>query len=189
MRSASLLVLTLSLGLGACGPVTTYTPRAGTCPARPPTCKFDVLMSRPDKDFQVIGVIELESFHAPNVPNNPADFRKVVHDAVCKAGGDAVYPGINGHGRYVLATVVKWADAATHDPVCPKASPEAGVGDAGAGKDAGPKDAGPKDAAPAAADAAVSPARDAAPTLDGGVSDAGPHALVPHTLTIQVVSV
>jgi hypothetical protein len=117
--------------LCACVPRAIYTPRVGSCPKRPADCSFEVISSRPTRDYSVIGVIEVESFHVRNLPKDETAFRSVVAGEVCAAGGDAVVPGINGNGRYVLATVVKWVDEGATTPVCPKSSGDAGAGDGG----------------------------------------------------------
>jgi hypothetical protein len=102
-----------------------------------------VISSRPARDYAVVGVIDLESFHVHVLPKDEAAFRSVVAGEVCAAGGDAVLPGINGNGRYVLATVVKWVDEGAKDPVCPKSSPDAGAADGGASASEAAPDAGP----------------------------------------------
>jgi hypothetical protein len=124
----------------ACVPHAIYTPRVGSCPKRPADCTFEVISSRPARDYSVIGVIELESFHVRKLPKDEAAFRSVVAGEVCGAGGDAVVPGINGNGRYVLATVVKWVDDGATSPVCPKSRADAGAAEGGAPEapDAGP---------------------------------------------------
>jgi hypothetical protein len=116
LAAGALAVLTT---LCACVPHAIYTPRVGSCPKRAADCTFEVISSRPARDYAVIGVIELESFQVRNLPKDEAAFRSVVAGEVCGAGGDAVVPGINANGRYVLATVVKWVDEGAASPVCP----------------------------------------------------------------------
>jgi len=140
LAAGALAVVT---SLCACVPHATFTPRGGTCAKRPPNCTFEVISSRPARDYSVVGVIEIESFHVRNIPNDEAVFRSVVAGEVCGAGGDAVLPGVNGNGRYVLATVVKWVDEGAASPVCPKSSADAGAADGGAPKVDGAPDAGP----------------------------------------------
>jgi hypothetical protein len=112
--------------LCACVPEVLFTPRGGSCPKRPENCAFELISRRPQREYEVIGVLDLEVFAARKIPNDDASFRAVVADEVCRAGGDAVIPGINGNGRYVLATVVKWVDIAAQGPACPKATPRRG---------------------------------------------------------------
>jgi hypothetical protein len=121
-RARAVVALTL---LAACGPLTTFSARGGgVCPKRESDCRFEVISSRPAREFQVIGVIDIEAPHAGALPRDEAAFRRAIGAAVCRAGGDAVIPGINGDQRYVLATVVKWVDAVQSEPVCPL--PDAG---------------------------------------------------------------
>ncbi len=101
-----------------CGPASTFTPREGVCSARPPRCDFEVISRRPARDYQVIGTIDLEAFSVRRLPNDEAELREAVGPEVCRAGGDAIIPGITGDGRYVLAAVVKWVDEGETAPVC-----------------------------------------------------------------------
>ena len=143
--------------LCACTPrVAFYTPRPATsCPKRPPGCSFELITNRPARQYQAIGVIDLEAFSVKKLPHDEASFRAAITEMVCHQGGDAVVPGINGDGRYVLATVVKWVDPGATAPVCPKSEPS----DAGQKKQRGAPDAGG-----AAADAGAAGSPDAAPS-------------------------
>lgn len=113
----------------------------GACPKRAQDCTFDVITSRPARQYQVIGVIDIDAFSARNLPNDEVSFRRAVAKQVCEAGGDAVIPGVNGDRRYVLATVVKWVEEERTTPICPKPPPDAGAGDGGR-DGAGARDAG-----------------------------------------------
>lgn len=104
--------------IGACGPASTFTPREGVCQARPSGCDFEVIASRTERDYQVVGTVDLDAFSVRHLPNGEAAFREAVGPAVCRAGGDAVIPGITGDGRYVLASVVKWVDGSATAPAC-----------------------------------------------------------------------
>jgi hypothetical protein len=133
--------MAMLLTLGGCVPHATFTARGGSCPKRPANCPFELVSSRPARDYAVIGVIDLEAFHVPKLPNDEASFRAAIAKDVCEAGGDAVLPGINGNGRYVLATVVKWVEGPSAGPVCPAQDaavslPEQGEADAGVAPDA-----------------------------------------------------
>jgi hypothetical protein len=140
MRMLSPLVLALPVAIAACGPALLYEPRAGNCPERPKQCSFELISGRSLRPYEVIGVLDIAAFSARKLPKDPASFRAAIADRVCKAGGDAVIPGVNFDRRYVLATVVKWVDDSTPTPVCPKALKDAGapkgVGDAGVSQDA-----------------------------------------------------
>jgi hypothetical protein len=151
MRSVLSWSLALSAGLVACHPTATFTAQGGVCPTRAYDCTFEIIEGKPARDFQKVGVIEIEAFYVRNVPKTEADFRKEFGPVICHAGGDAVVPAINGDGRYVLATIVKWVDSPDAGPACPKKLPDAGV------KDAGPADTGSVDAA-SKLDATVPPA-------------------------------
>jgi hypothetical protein len=97
-----------------CGPSLTWTPRApgpARIPARERGCAFDVLRGGSARTYRDIGVIELETFYVRNLPRDEARFREVVAEQVCRAGADAVVPTINGYGRYVFATLVKYDGA------------------------------------------------------------------------------
>ena len=98
----------------ACGPSLTFiarAPGASKVAARERGCSFDVLRGGSARTYRDIGVIELETFYVRNLPRDEARFREVIAEQVCSAGGDAVVPTINGYGRYVFATVVKYEDA------------------------------------------------------------------------------
>jgi hypothetical protein len=150
MRSILSWSLALGAGLVACHPTATFTAQGGVCPTRSFDCAFEIIESKPARDFQKVGVIDIEAFYVRNVPKTEAEFRKEFGPIICHAGGDAVIPAVNGDGRYVLATIVKWVDSPDAGPVCPKKLPDAGVKDAGAA-DAGAVDAASNmDAAPPA---------------------------------------
>ena len=170
-RVLPLLALAGSLAFAACGPHITFVPWGATCPSQPRDCEFEVISHRPAREYQVIGMMDIEGFSIRAVPKDEATFRRVVHRHVCEAGGDAVIPGISSDGRYLTATVVKWVDEGQTEPVC---RPDAGVdggADAGAAADAAP------DAAAEPSDAGVAPFANpetmpatTTPTCDGGAS-------------------
>jgi hypothetical protein len=93
-----------------------------------------VITSRPARQYQAIGVIELEAASVKTLPNDEASFRRAIASEVCRVGGDAVIPGVNGDSRYVLATVVRWVEDDRKTPICPKPPkkrPDAGAPDGG----------------------------------------------------------
>lgn len=101
----------LSLLAFGCGPSVTFTPKEGTArPPQPAPCRVTVFRQRPARDYEVIGVIDIEAFSVRSIPRNEGSFRTEVAPKVCRAGGDAVIPGINGDGRYIQGTVVRWLD-------------------------------------------------------------------------------
>jgi hypothetical protein len=174
MRWSSLCRLAaIAALLSACHPFTKYSPQSGgACAKRAPDCKFEVIAARPTREYQTIGVIDLEAFGARYLPNDEASFRRAIAADVCGAGGDAVIAGINGDKRYIMATVVKWVEEGRTEPICPRPPPDAGV-DAGKPGAKGPAEAG-TDAAPAPpthSDAAAPAAADAgAPRASLGTS-------------------
>jgi hypothetical protein len=105
--------------LGGCGPVTTFTARGAACVERPTECELAVIDRRPERDFRVIGVLDVEAFSVRRIPKDDDAFLALVRRDACKAGGDAVIPGITGDGRYVQATVVRWVEPESTEPVCP----------------------------------------------------------------------
>jgi hypothetical protein len=106
--------------LVACGPSLTFTRRAPS-KAREHGCRFDILVVGAFPIHHEIGVIDLDAFSVRSLPRLESEFRKAIAERVCQVGGDAVLPGINGNGRYVLATVVKYVDTSAF---APKIAPE-----------------------------------------------------------------
>jgi hypothetical protein len=126
VRSATLLPA-LICALSACAPAATFVAREGKCPTRPLDCSFAIISGKSPERYEVVGVIDVESFVTRKLPNDEASFRAAISREVCRAGGDAVIAGINGDGRYILATVVKWSDGSSQTPACPKPKPDAGA--------------------------------------------------------------
>jgi len=140
----------LVLLVAGCGPVATFTARGPACPAQPAGCEVTVINQRPQRPYQIIGVLDIEAFSVRGIPNDENEFLALVAVEVCRRGGDAVIPGVTGDGRFVVATVVKWVEPGTTEPVCapppdggvPEAAPDAGTAteaasDAGAETEAG----------------------------------------------------
>jgi hypothetical protein len=74
---------------------------------KPENCTFDVLTARPDSPFDELGVLDF-SGGSGYAASNAREFMHSVRPDVCRAGGDAVLAEINGLGRYVRGTVVKY---------------------------------------------------------------------------------
>ncbi|MFT3921844.1 MAG: hypothetical protein QM778_04860 [Myxococcales bacterium] len=106
--------------LTACTPSVTWTRRAASKP-RQAGCSFDVIDLGPRPPLREIGVIEIDAFSPRAIPRREADFRELIAKEVCKVGGEAVVPGIDGFGRYVLATVVTYVKDCSFPPVVPGA--------------------------------------------------------------------
>ena len=123
-----MLVASIALSASACGPVTTLRRVGATVRCHPSGCAFDVVTSRPARDYRVIAVLDVEAFAVKRVPNTEEKFRAAIAKDVCSVGGDAVIPGINVDGRYVLATVIAWLPdfppAPAPEPPVPLPMPE-----------------------------------------------------------------
>src|SRR5690606_18575891 len=98
--------------------------RGGACIARAEGCALAVIHRRPEKDYSVIGVLDVEAFSVRRIPRDDAAFLELIRAEACGAGADAVIPGITGDGRYVQATVVKWIERDQAEPSCPPEPPE-----------------------------------------------------------------
>lgn len=110
-RVAALSCAVLSSGLPGCGPSTTWTRRGPEVPARAPNCEFEIHRNGSVRAFVVLGVLDVDAFSVRSLPKSDVELRPVVAQGVCRVGGDAVLPGIDGDGRCVLATVIKYLDA------------------------------------------------------------------------------
>lgn len=104
--------LVLFVLASGCGVTTSYRPIVGEdAPAterREPDCDFRVVpvVELSELRFTPLGTLDLTSFWPGAMPRSAEDFRAAVAEEVCKAGGDAVVPGIDASGRYVLGSVV-----------------------------------------------------------------------------------
>lgn len=185
-------VATLLLTAG-CGPVSTFTVRDNACPARPEGCEVTVITSRPEREYVVMGVLDLEAFNTQRLPRDEETFRALVRPAVCEAGGDGVIPGITGDGRYIQATVVKWVEPGATGPACLPPEPDAGVPDASADDeeeaegDAPVEEESPAEEPPAEDDApAPESAEEEAPADEADSAEASPvSAFAPYSLADQ----
>lgn len=104
-------VAVLVLGLLGCGGSGEYRKTGGTYAARGPACDYRVVRNRIIDPYEELGVIDIDAFAMGQLPNDEQSFRKVVSNAVCAAGGDAVIPAINIYGRWVLGTVIRFNPA------------------------------------------------------------------------------
>lgn len=106
MRPIVHVIYALGL-LSGCMQQYAYTPTTrlvGT--PRPLGCHFDILATRPDSEFDELGVLEPPGA----APDNVAAFRDKVMPEVCRAGGHAVLAEVNGLGRYVRGIVIRFRD-------------------------------------------------------------------------------
>ena len=96
------------VSLAACGGVGEYRKTGGTYAARGPDCEYRVIRNRIVEPYEELGVIDIDAFSVRQLPSNEERFRKAVGEHVCKAGGHAVIPSINMHGRWVHGTVIRF---------------------------------------------------------------------------------
>ena len=101
----------LALSLVGCGGSAEYRKTGGTYAARGPNCDYRVIRNRIIEPYEEVGVVEIEAFSVPQLPSDEEEFRKVVGDHVCKAGGHAVIPSLNMHGRWVHGTIIRFRPA------------------------------------------------------------------------------
>lgn len=111
LSPSRLLAILLLLTTG-CGVHVATAKRAADAAPRESCENVQLLQGGAPRDWKVVAVIELESFSVRALPRDDAAFLELVRSAVCEAGGDAVIPGVNTDGRYVLGTVVAWTGPA-----------------------------------------------------------------------------
>lgn len=102
------IVTSLILLLTACGGSGEYRKTGGTYAGRGPDCEYRVVRSRIVEPYEEIGVVDIDAFGVPQLPSNEMEFRRVVGEHVCMAGGHAVIPSVNMHGRWVRGTVIRF---------------------------------------------------------------------------------
>lgn len=95
------------LSVAACGGSGGYRKTGGTYAARGPNCDYRVIRNRIIEPYEELGVVDIEAFSVPQLPSNENEFRRTVGEHVCKAGGDAVIPAIDMHGRWVHGTIIR----------------------------------------------------------------------------------
>lgn len=96
------------VSLTACGGVGEYRNTGGTYAARGPDCDYRVIRNRIVEPYEELGVVDIDAFAVRQLPTNEERFRKAVGEHVCKAGGHAVIPSINMHGRWVHGTIIRF---------------------------------------------------------------------------------
>ena len=103
----------VSIGFGAllftacfAGPsyVVTKTGTAG--PAKPANCEFQIATTKVDREYEEVAILDAKMW-----AEDAATFKQTVSTQVCELGGDAVIAEVNGNGRYVRGTVLRWKDA------------------------------------------------------------------------------
>lgn len=98
----------LILGVAACGGSGEYRKTGGTYAARGPNCDYRVIRNRIIEPYEELGVVDIDAFAVPQLPSDENEFRRALGDHVCRAGGDAVIPSINMHGRWVHGTIIRF---------------------------------------------------------------------------------
>jgi len=96
------------LSVAACGGSGEYRKTGGTYAARGPNCDYRVIRNRIIEPYEELGVVDIEAFSVPQLPSDENEFRQALGDHVCRAGGDAVIPSINIHGRWVHGTIIRF---------------------------------------------------------------------------------
>jgi hypothetical protein len=99
-------VLVLSITAAGCGPVYSFTKTTqAIAPAKPEaSCDFLVTGTITDLSSYVeLGVLE----YLRTPPRRIDEFKEMIYDQVCAAGGDVVVGEINGFGYYVRGIVFK----------------------------------------------------------------------------------
>jgi len=103
----------LALSLSGCSLVSTNYSKTGeaTADALPKNCPVTVYTTHPKRDFQELGMVEIDvsfyGFVRPNI-NNISAIKEKASEFVCKAGGNAILLWeANGAGEYRKITVIK----------------------------------------------------------------------------------
>jgi len=99
------VVVFLLISAGCAYKFTQTTPRSAT--RRPLDCVFEVLTRQPDQPFSELGVLDFMGGAAKAAPD-ARSFAQSVRRDVCRAGGDAVLAEVNGRGKYIRGTVIKY---------------------------------------------------------------------------------
>jgi hypothetical protein len=84
--------------------VVTKTGAAGV--AKAANCDFLIATSKVDRPYDEIAILDAKMW-----AEDAASFKQTVAAQVCEIGGDAVIAEVNGNGRYVRGTVLRWKDA------------------------------------------------------------------------------
>src|SRR3989442_11173120 len=91
-----------------------YTPTSVRAQPKPENCSFDILMTRPQRLFDELGIIDFtggfvgKTGQRAGVPDSASALKDKTARTVCGAGGDAVLAEVNGLGQYIRATVIRY---------------------------------------------------------------------------------
>jgi len=120
------MICVFATGLLACGGVGEYRKTGGTLAARGPACDYRVIRNRIVEPYEELGFIDIDAFSMKQLPNDEELFRKVVGPTVCAAGGHAVIPTLNMHGRWVHGTIIRF-----NPSQCAGCEPKSATGEEG----------------------------------------------------------
>lgn len=124
-----------SLAVG-CVPQMVFTAHGAACEPRPEGCEVTLITRRPDRDFQIIGVVDVEAISVRRIPNDEEAFLALITPKACAVGADGVIPGQTGDNRYIQGTLVKWVEDGQTEPACVEEDEEAeGAEPSGAAED------------------------------------------------------
>ena len=98
-------VLLLACAMSAPSFKLTKTGAAGL--AKPASCDFIIATTKVDRPYDEIAILDRGSTDV----GDAAEFKETVRTQVCGLGGDAVIAEVNGYGKYVRGTVLRWRDA------------------------------------------------------------------------------
>jgi len=102
------LIWVSAVGFTACGGVGEYRKTGGTYAPRGPACDYRVVRNRIVEPYEELGVIDIDAFSMKQLPNDEERFRNVVGPMVCAAGGHAVIPTLDMHGRWVHGAIIRF---------------------------------------------------------------------------------
>jgi hypothetical protein len=96
----------LTVGCAAMSPNYSLTKSVSNVTAKSANCDFAVVTVPSDRPQEQIGILDAEL--VPYAATTAAEFKDAVRNQVCQVGGDEVLAEVNGHGRYVRGTIVRW---------------------------------------------------------------------------------
>jgi len=98
----------LAVGCASMSPNYSLTKSAASGAPKAANCDFAVMTVPSDRPQEQVAILDAEL--VPYAATTAAEFQDAVRKQVCEVGGDAVLAEINGHGRYVRGTIVRWKD-------------------------------------------------------------------------------
>jgi hypothetical protein len=98
----------LAIGCASMSPNYGLTKSVNNLTPKAANCEFTVVTVPSDRPQEQVGILDAEM--VPYAATTAAEFQDAVRKQVCEVGGDAVLAEINGRGRYVRGTIVRWKD-------------------------------------------------------------------------------